>query len=191
MPLANFAIPCLSSSSSIPTRVSAFVPATAMAPQLDATQRILVETLLAQGFVTRLIALNASCTTRTVQRIRLERQQSESPPRRTARIGRRSCMTSTMRKALCTRWSNSRTCIDARWQTSSFKNSGEGYRNDPSFRPCDPWAGREKRSVALHNNGMLTFEITSYVGYHSTYKSYQLIVDESGCDRREGYRRWG
>ena len=71
-----------------------------MAPQLDAAQRILIKTLLAQGFETRLIASKTSCTVRTVQRIRLERQQSKTSNRRT-RVGRRGCVTSTMRKALC------------------------------------------------------------------------------------------
>ncbi|KAK3935442.1 hypothetical protein QBC46DRAFT_51283 [Diplogelasinospora grovesii] len=72
-----------------------------MAPQLDAAQRILVETLLKQGIGTQLIASKASCTVRTVQRIRLERQRSEMLTRRTARVGRRSCMTPPMREALC------------------------------------------------------------------------------------------
>jgi hypothetical protein len=71
-----------------------------MAPQLDAAQRILIKTLLAQGFESQLIASNALCTVRTVQRIRLERR-SETPTRRTGCVGRRGCMTSTMRKALC------------------------------------------------------------------------------------------
>src|SRR5437667_7395092 len=86
---------------SIPARVGAFVPAAIMAPQLDAAQRILIKTLLTEGFETKLIASKASCTVRAVQRIRLERQQSEMPTRRTARVGRRGCMTLPMQKALC------------------------------------------------------------------------------------------
>jgi hypothetical protein len=59
-----------------------------MAPQLDATQRVLIRTLLTEGFETKLKALEASCTMRAVQRIRQERQQSEMPTRRTSRLGR-------------------------------------------------------------------------------------------------------
>lgn len=50
-----------------------------MAPQLDDAQRILINDLLTQGFDTHLIASNVSCTVRTVQRIRRERQQSNMP----------------------------------------------------------------------------------------------------------------
>jgi hypothetical protein len=98
--LARSALPCPSFSSSILTRFGAFLSVTAMAPQLDTAQRILIKTLLAQGFETRLIASKTSCTVRTVQRIRLERQQSKTSNRRT-RVGRRGCITPTMRKALC------------------------------------------------------------------------------------------
>jgi hypothetical protein len=80
--------------------VSAFVAATIMAPQLDAAQRILIRTLLTEGFETSLIASKASCSLRAVQRNRLESQQSEMPTRKTARAGRRSCMTPTMHRAL-------------------------------------------------------------------------------------------
>src|SRR5271167_4371829 len=71
-----------------------------MAPQLDAAQHILIKTLLKEGFETELIASEASCSVRAVQRIRLKRQQFEMPNPRTNRVGRRSCITPPMRKAL-------------------------------------------------------------------------------------------
>jgi hypothetical protein len=55
-----------------------------MAPQLDAAQHILIKTLLKEGFETKLIASEASCSVRAVQRIR---QQSEMPTPRTNRVG--------------------------------------------------------------------------------------------------------
>ena len=70
-------------------------------PQLDAAQRILIRTPPTEGFETKLIASKASCTVRAVHRICLERQQSEMPTRRTARVGHYSCITSPMQKALC------------------------------------------------------------------------------------------
>ena len=82
------------------TRVSAFVSATIMAPQLDAAQHILIKTLLKEGFETKPIASEASCSVRAVQRIRPKRQQFEMPTLRTNRVGRRSCITSPMQKAL-------------------------------------------------------------------------------------------
>jgi hypothetical protein len=82
-----------------PPESAAFVSATTMAPQLDAAQHILIETLLNKGFETKLIASEASCNVRAVQRIRRKRQLFEMPIPRTNRVGRRSCITSPMRKA--------------------------------------------------------------------------------------------
>jgi hypothetical protein len=48
-----------------------------MASQVDAAQRILIRTRLTERVEVSLIALKASCTVRAVQRIRLERLQSE------------------------------------------------------------------------------------------------------------------
>jgi hypothetical protein len=70
-----------------------------MAPQLDAAQHILIETLLNKGFEAELIASEASCSVRAVQRIRRKRQLFEMPIPRTNRVGRRSCIASPMQKA--------------------------------------------------------------------------------------------
>ena len=86
------------SSFSNPARVSAFVSAI-MAPQLNAAQHILIKSLLKQGFENKLIASEASCSVRAVQRIRLK--QFEMPTPRTNRVGRCSCITSPMQGALC------------------------------------------------------------------------------------------
>ena len=56
-----------------------------MALQLDTTQYILIKTLLKEGFKTKLIALEALCSVRAVQRIHLKRQQFEMPTLRTNR----------------------------------------------------------------------------------------------------------
>jgi hypothetical protein len=48
-----------------------------MAPQLDAAQHILIKTLLKEGFETKLIASEASCSVRAVQRIHRKRRQFE------------------------------------------------------------------------------------------------------------------
>jgi hypothetical protein len=69
-----------------------------MAPPLNAAQHILIETLLKEGFETKLIASEASCSMRAVQRIRLGHVEISTP--RTNHVGRRSCITSPMKKAL-------------------------------------------------------------------------------------------
>ena len=63
-----------------------------MAPQLNATQHVLINALLKEGFETKLIATKALCRVRAVQRIRLKRQQqSDMPtPKRTMTVGRRT-----------------------------------------------------------------------------------------------------
>ena len=55
-----------------PPESAAFVSSTTIAPQLDAAQHVLIETLLKEGFETKLIASEASCS---VQRAR----RSENP----------------------------------------------------------------------------------------------------------------
>jgi len=79
-----------------PPKSAAFVSATTMAPQLDTAQHILIETLLNKGFETKLIASEASCSVRAVQRIRLK--QFEMPIPRINRVGRHSCITSPTQK---------------------------------------------------------------------------------------------
>jgi transposase len=78
-----------------PARVS--VSSTIMAPPLDAATHILIETLLTQGFENKLIASNAKCSKRAVQKIRRKRRQPEMLTPRTKR-GRRSCITPPMKK---------------------------------------------------------------------------------------------
>lgn len=55
-----------------PAKVGAFVLVTTMAPHLGAAQRVLIKTLLTEGFETDLIASKALCSMRAVQRIRLD-----------------------------------------------------------------------------------------------------------------------
>ena len=82
-----------------PAESAVFGSATTMAPQLDTAKHILIETLLKQGFENKLIASEASCSVRTVQRIRLEEQQFEMPNPRTNRVGRRSYIILPIREA--------------------------------------------------------------------------------------------
>ena len=95
--------PLLSSSSPASctrSRFDASAEAATMAPQLDSVKRILIQSLLTQDFDSQIIASEASCSVRTVQRIKSERQQSDMPALKTTRAGRRSRMTSAMQKAL-------------------------------------------------------------------------------------------
>lgn len=188
--LAHSALSCSSSSYSLPPRVGGFVPATVMAPQLDAAQRILIKTLLFQGFGTQLIASKASYNVRTLQRIRLEKQQSEIPTRRT-RVGRRGCLTSTMRQALCDALIKQPYLYRCEIADFLYQNFGRRISERSIGRNLRSmgWTRKRIRRIAQQRDADLR---DHYLHRISQYKSYQLIfVDESGCDRREGYRRWG
>jgi transposase len=174
---------------SILAKVGAFVPA-AMAPQLDAAQRILIKTLLSQGFETQLIASKASCTVRTVQRIRLERL-SEMPTQEPARVGRRDGMTPHMRKALCDTLVKQPYLYRCEMAEFLYQKFGRRISERSIGRTLRSigWTRKTIRRIAQQRDADLR---DHYLHRISQYKSYQLIfVDESGCDRREGYRRWG
>ena len=89
------------SSVSHPARISWFMSATIMAPHLDAAQHLLIKTLLMRGYEPNLIASEASCSVRAVQRIRLRTQQFEMFTPRANRVRHRGHITLPMRQALC------------------------------------------------------------------------------------------
>ena len=139
-----------------------------MAPQLDAAQRILIKTLLTEGFETKLIASKASCTVRAVQRIRLERQQSEMPTRRTARVGRRGCMTLPMQKALCNMLIEQPYMYRCEMADFLYRKFGRSISERSIGRTLRSigWTRKTIRRIAQQR--MPTFEITIYIGYRNT-----------------------
>jgi hypothetical protein len=160
-----------------------------MAPQPDAAQYILIETLLKEGFETKLIASEASYSVRAVQRIRLKRQQFEMPNPRTNRVGRRSCITSPMRGALCDKLiEQSYLC---RYEMADFLYRRFGKRISErsigrTLRSID-WTRTTIHRIAQQRDADYR---DHYLHRISQYKSYQLVfVDESGGDGRARYRR--
>ena len=172
-----------------PPKSAAFVSATTMAPQLDTAQHILIETLLNKGFETKLIASEASCSVRAVQRIRLK--QFEMPTPRTNRVGRRSCITSPMQKALCD-------ILTEKLYLYRCEMADLLYRRFRK-RISDRSIGRTLRSIGWTRTTIhyITQQRDANLRDHylyriSQYKSHQLVfINESGCDGRAGYRRWG
>lgn len=162
-----------------------------MAPQLAAAQRILIKTLLKEGFKTKLIASEASCSVCAVQRIRLKRQQSEMPTPRTNRVGRRSCITSPMQKAVCDiliehLYLYRGEMADLLYRRFCKRISGRSIC--PTLRSMG-WTRSTIRRIAQQWDADLR---DYYLHRISQYKSLQLIfVDESGCDGRAGRWRWG
>ena len=162
-----------------------FVSATIMAPQLDAAQHILIKALLKEEFETKLIASEALHSMRAVQRIRLKRQQFEMPTLRTNRVGRRSCITSHMQKALCDVLYR---CEMADFIYSRFCKRISERSIGRTLRSIG-WTRTTIHSIAQQRDADLR---DHYLHRISQYKSYQLVfIDESGCDGRAGHSRWG
>jgi transposase len=170
-----------------PSEGTAFVSAI-MAPQLNAAQHILINTLLKEGFETKLIASETSCSAHAVQRIRLKRQQSEMPTSRTKR-GRRSCVTSPMKKAFfdtLTEQPYLYRCEMADFFYRRFRRKISERSVGRILRSIG-WTRTTIHCIAQQRDADLR---DHYLHRISQYKSYQLVfVDESGCDGRAGYRR--
>jgi hypothetical protein len=128
---------------------------------------------------------------RTVQRIRLKRHQFQMLTPRTNRIGRRSCITSPMQKALCDILIEQPylyRCEIADFLYRRFRKRISDRSIGRTLRSIG-WTRTTIHRIAQQRDADLR---DHYLHRISQYKSYQLVfVDESGCDGRAGYRRWG
>jgi hypothetical protein len=163
-----------------------------MAPQLDAAQHILIEALLNQGFENKLIASEASCSVCTVQRLHRKRELFEMPTTpRTKRVGRRSCITSPMQKTLfdgLTKQSYLYRCEMADFLYRRFRKRISERSIGRILRTMG-WRRKTIHHIAQQRDADLRDHYLHKIPQHN---SYQLVfVDESGCDGRAGYRRWG
>jgi hypothetical protein len=160
-----------------------------MAPHLNAAQHILINTLLNKGFETELIASQASCSARAVQRIRLKRQLSEMPTQRTKRVGCRSSITSLIKKAFfdtLTEQPYLYRCEMADFFYRRFRKR-ISERSIGRILRSTRWTRTTIHRIAQQQDADLR---DHYLHRMSKYKSYQLVfVNESGCDGRAGYRR--
>lgn len=164
-----------------------------MAPSLSISTRELIKSMLKQGFGTKVIASASLCSMRAVQRIRLELELPEpnNATTTTANIGRRSCITPAMQDALCED-------LEQRpgkygWElVDSLQDKFERTVSERSIRRTlrsITWTRTTIRRIAQQRDADLR---DFYLHTMAQFKSYQLIfVDESGCDRRVGQRRWG
>jgi hypothetical protein len=126
---------------------------------------------------------------RAVQRI--QRQQIEMPTPRTNRVGRRSCITPPMRKALCDILIEQPylyRCEMAEFLYRRFRKRISERSIGRTLRSIR-WTRKTIHHIAQQRDADLR---DHYLHRISQYKSYQLVfVDESGCDGRAGHRRWG
>jgi transposase len=162
-----------------------------MAPQLDAAQRVLIKTLLTEGFQTRIIASKALCSVRAVQRIRLETEQSEMPSQRLPRAGRHSCLTSTMQKALRDILTKQSYLYRFEMADALLRKFGKKLSERSIGRTLRSigWPRKTIHRIAQQRDANLR---DYYLHRISQCKSYQLVfINESSCDKRAGYHRWG
>jgi hypothetical protein len=144
-----------------------------------------------EGFETKLIASEASCSVRAVQRIHLQRQLFEMPTPRTIRVGRHSCITSPMQKALCDILFDQPYLYRCEMADFLYRR----FRKRISERSIS-WILRTIgwTRITIHRIAQQwDADLRDYYLHRiSQYKSYQLVfVDKSGCDGRARYRHWG
>jgi transposase len=162
-----------------------------MVPQLDFLQRNQIKSMLKLGYTNRIIASDASCSIRAVQRIRLKREASDTLTTIRARVGRRSSITPTMRKAL--RYILTERPDMYRDELIDFINKNFGKRVSEraigqSLRSMG-WSRTTIRCIAQQRDDDLR---DFYLHTISNFESYHFVfVNESGCDRKAGYCRWG
>ena len=113
------------------------------------------------------------------------------PTPRTNRVGRCNCITSPMQKALCDiliERSYLYRCEMADFLYRRFRKRISERSIGRTLRSIG-WTRTTIRRIAQQRDADLR---DHYLHRISQDESHQLIfVDESGCDRRAGYRRWG
>ena len=167
------------------------IPATTMAPHMDAAQHLLIKALLMRGFENKLIASAASYSVRTIQKIRLKTVQFDMPTPRTNHVGHRGCITTTIRKALCDKLIEQPYLYRCEMVDFLYRKFGRRASERTIGRTLHSigWTRKTIHRIAQQRDT----DLRDYYLYRiSKYQSYQLVfVDESGCDGRAGHRRWG
>ena len=157
-----------------------------MAPQLNAAQHILINTLLNKGFETELIVSEASCSARAVQRICPKRQLSEIPNPRTKRVGRRSSIASPMKKAFFDTLTEQPYLYRCEMADFFYRRLRKriSERSIGRILRSTGWTRTTIHRIAQQRDADLR---DHYLHRISQYKSYQLVfVDEPGCDEGLG-----
>ncbi|KAI9146672.1 hypothetical protein HJFPF1_13577 [Paramyrothecium foliicola] len=159
-----------------------------MAPQLSAASRVMIKSMLERGISTKDIASAVPCSPRAVQRIS---KKYFSRMITASRVGRRSVITPFMRETL----RDELTKQPDMYQSEILEFLHEKFNTRVSERALGRqlkhlnWTRKTNRRRAQQRDADLR---DYYLHRISKYKSYQLVyIDESGCDKRTGLRRWG
>lgn len=158
-----------------------------MAPQLGGSQHDLIDAMIKQNLPTYTIAKTADCSERTVRRIR---SKQCSTPTKMPR-GRRRLITPYMEEILRDQLIDNSAMF--RCEIADFLYEKTGIEISPSSISRSlhamGWSRKVARRVAKQRN----YELRDlYLHRLSEFETNQLIfIDESGCDKKAGQRRWG
>jgi transposase len=162
-----------------------------MAPHLSRSTHTLINTMMQHGFTNKDIATAAQCSSRAIQRIRLSQTSPNMPGQSTTRVGRPSRISPAMQKALQNRLDvrpDMYRCDIVNFLERKF---GEKVSERAVGRALKSmvWTRKINRRIAKQRDPDLR---DWYLYQIADFKSYHFVfVDESGCDGRVGYRRWG
>ncbi|CAG1972491.1 unnamed protein product [Fusarium graminearum] len=162
-----------------------------MAPNLAACQHALIHDMILAGYNNAVIARTANCRASSVRRIRANMRcygSTKAPPNG---IGRRRLLSPPMLTALLDRLAvkpNMYRDEMVEFLEKEFETAVPASNIGRALRSAR-WSRKTARGVAKGRNA----DLRDYYLYKlSFYRSYQLVyIDESGCDRRVGRRRFG
>nr|CEG03952.1 unnamed protein product [Fusarium acuminatum CS5907] len=162
-----------------------------MAPNLAACQHALIRDMILAGYKNAVIARTANCRDSSVRRIRTNMRcygSTKAPPNG---VGRRRLLSPPMLTALLDRLAakpNMYRDEMVEFLEKEFETTIPASNIGRSLRSAR-WSRKTARRVAKGRNA----DLRDYYLYKlSFYRSYQLVyIDESGCDRRVGRRRFG
>ncbi|KAL0929595.1 uncharacterized protein CTRU02_215494 [Colletotrichum truncatum] len=162
-----------------------------MAPRLPVWKHAQIEGLLRRGTEYAVIAEHVGCSDRAVRRIEAKLKRfgtTTSPPTRVGRYGK---IDPFMRAALREELANNTSMY--RDEMIKFIREKFGVEVSPTTMSRTlksiGWSRKVNGRVAQQRD----LDLRDFYMYRvSEYKSYQLVfIDESGCDKRTGHRRYG
>ncbi|RKK26451.1 hypothetical protein BFJ66_g17116 [Fusarium oxysporum f. sp. cepae] len=162
-----------------------------MAPNLAACQHALIHDMILAGYKNAVIARTANCRASSVRRIRTNMRCYGSTKAPSNGVGRRRLLSPPMLTALLDRLAvkpNMYRDEMVEFLGKEFETTIPASNIGRALRSAR-WTRKTARRVAKGRNA----DLRDYYLYKlSFYRSYQLVyIDESGCDRRVGRRRFG
>lgn len=164
-----------------------------MAPHLAESQHVLIRDMITSRmpYKAHEIANVAGCSSRSIHRIRSNIRDFSSTKAPPNRAGRTRSVTPVMLEALCEHLLEKPELYQEEMVLFLLDEFGVHVTTSSIGRALKStgWTKKVIRRIAKGRNADLR---DFYMNNTSNYRSYQLVfVDESGCDKRIGFRRTG